>query len=551
VNEVAFITAHDRGRADSALVRRFRQAQTKRERTAVFAEVVHQHRDAVLGWCADRLWPDADAAVAAAGDVLIVAALAMADPAKLARPERLRSWLLGIAHYALTSGLPERLDDIAWDAVQARVTADVPEMWVSPASRESLRHWLEQIVRTLPEPRQRLYDLCVARGLDSRNAALQLGTTVAELQRLRRDNRQAIIRAFEVTVLAAAGPRDSEARGCWELRQILSEAPHDADPHAAGRRPIMVLPAALRLTVTRHLSQCRTCQDRCDDGMARWAPQLLSVLAEAELNEQVMEDLNPVQEVTRTQPAIGAHRRVTRGGTVRRVVARPAAMVAGAGLLVALLVLGFVWPGFLHGSAASAQQGSAALSAQDPSSGNPAGSGAAQATGTTDGASGRSTGQPTGTAAAAPSASPAPGATGSLAAPSPYGSTTPPVQYTSLPSTSTTTPTSSSAKPTSAPSAVSSASSVASSSPAASPSPSASQPSQVATTPPASPDPSTAPASTTPPSTPATTPAPSDSATAAPSAVPSDSSTVAPSAVPSDSSTAAPSAAAAATPSAS
>jgi hypothetical protein len=81
VNGVAFITGNDRGRADAVLVRRFRRARNKRERAVVFAAVVREHRDVVLGCCAERRWPDADAAVAAAGDVLIVAHLAMADSA--------------------------------------------------------------------------------------------------------------------------------------------------------------------------------------------------------------------------------------------------------------------------------------------------------------------------------------------------------------------------------------------------------------------------------------------------------------------------------------
>ena len=126
---VAAITASDGGHADAALVRRFRQVQTERERTAVFADVVHQHRDAVLGCCAERLWPDADAAIYAASDVLVAARLAMADPAKLARPDRLRGWLLGIAATdSLAPGLPARIDHVNWDAVHAHVAADVPDL---------------------------------------------------------------------------------------------------------------------------------------------------------------------------------------------------------------------------------------------------------------------------------------------------------------------------------------------------------------------------------------------------------------------------------------
>src|SRR6202044_2173472 len=93
---VTTITAHDGGRADAALVQRFRQSQTTRERTAVLADVVRQHRHPVLCSCAERLWPDADAAVAAAAGVFAAARLAMADSAKLPHPDRLRGWLLGI-----------------------------------------------------------------------------------------------------------------------------------------------------------------------------------------------------------------------------------------------------------------------------------------------------------------------------------------------------------------------------------------------------------------------------------------------------------------------
>src|SRR3981189_3374396 len=129
MNGVATITAHDGEWADAALVQRFRQSQTTRERTAVFADVVRQHRHAVLASCAERLWPDADAAVAAAARVLVAARQAMADSTKLPRPDRLRGWLLGIAAQAwLVPGQPARIDDVNWEAVRARIAGGTPEM---------------------------------------------------------------------------------------------------------------------------------------------------------------------------------------------------------------------------------------------------------------------------------------------------------------------------------------------------------------------------------------------------------------------------------------
>ncbi len=192
----------------------------------------------------------------------------------------------------------------------------LPEMRDSPARVASLRQWLERIVATLPEPRQRMYDLFVTRGLDSRNAALELAATVAEVRRLRRENRQAILRAFEVTALAAAeaavDPSGIRAPGCAELRQILADArSDDGDPHEDGRRHTAVLPAALRLTLSRHLSQCRACQDRRDDCMGRWAPELLPILADAELHDQVMEDVQ-------SMPGAQAARRRARCPSTRR-----------------------------------------------------------------------------------------------------------------------------------------------------------------------------------------------------------------------------------------
>ena len=213
MNGVATITAHDGGRADAGPGHRFRQSQTTRERTAEFGDVFRQHRHAVLSACADRLWPDADAAIAAAAGVLVGARLAMADPARRPRPDLVRGWLLAIAAQACPApGQPAGIGHLDWEAVRARVAVGPPDLRDEPARVASLRKWLERIVATLPEPRQRMYDLSVTRGLDSRSAALELGTTVAEVRRLRRENRQAILRAFEVTALAAARSRRATRR---------------------------------------------------------------------------------------------------------------------------------------------------------------------------------------------------------------------------------------------------------------------------------------------------------------------------------------------------
>ena len=227
-----------------------------------------------------------------------------------------------------------RVDDVNWEAVRARIAVGAPELRDSPARLASLRQWLERIVATLPEPRQRMYDLFVTRGLDSRNAALELAATVAEVRRLRRENRQAILRAFEVTALAAAeaavDPPSIGAPGCGELRQILADArSDDGDPHEDGRRHTAALPAALRLTLSRHLSQCRACQERRDDCMARWAPELLPILADAELHEQVMEDLQSMPELRQPGAGPGAHRRVAPAGPATKVVIGRAAAAAG------------------------------------------------------------------------------------------------------------------------------------------------------------------------------------------------------------------------------
>ena len=523
---VASITANDRGHADAALARRFRQAHTKRERTGVFADVVRQHREALLCFCAGRLWPDADAAVAAAGDVLIAARLTMADPVKLPRPDRLRGWLLGIAAQdCRTPGQPARVEDIDWDAVRARAVADVPEMPDSPASTASLRRWLEQIVGTLPEPRQRMYDLFVTRGLDSLNAALELGTTVAEVRRLRRENRQAILRAFEVMALAAAeavlsSMGSAAAPGCAELGQILADAQQASVPSESGRRFMPVLPASSRLSMARHLSECATCQFRRDDSMARWAPELLPILDAAELFEQVMADSQSIPERRLPRVAPGARNRVSSAGTARTVVVRRAA-VAGAGVLGALSLLAFVWPGVLRGTPSAAASSPQAFS-------SPVGVYAPQLAGT---------GQvPTSSHPArskkADVLSSAPPATGSSPAPS-FGSVPTSVYFTVPPSA---TPTSSPVQATPAPSTASKS---------AAPSSSPSSPKSTKTSPAPSPTKSTpkptastsAPAPSSTPSASTSSPAPSStpSATASdptPSASPSD---TAPSSTPTDS----------------
>lgn len=80
---------------------------------------------------------------------------------------------------------------------------------------------------TLPQPRQEMYDLFVRRALDSRKAATELRTDVVEVRRLRRENREGMLRAFEVTALIAAeaglDPWSGEAAGagswgrCWPM----------------------------------------------------------------------------------------------------------------------------------------------------------------------------------------------------------------------------------------------------------------------------------------------------------------------------------------------
>ncbi len=247
-----------------------------------------------------------------------------------------------------------------------------------------MRQWLERIVATLPEPRQRMYDLFVTRGLDSRNAALELAATVAEVRRLRRENRQAILRAFEVTALAAAeaavDPPSIGAPGCGELRQILAAARSDDGDPQEGPAPHGALPAALRLTLSRHLSQCRACQDRRDDCMARWAPELLPILADAELHEQVMADLQSMPELRQPGAGPGAHRRVAPAGPASKVVIGRAAAAAGTGLLAALLLLAFVWPGVLLGTRAATD-----VSSPDRNKAVTSGADAPKATDTVDG----------------------------------------------------------------------------------------------------------------------------------------------------------------------
>jgi hypothetical protein len=505
------IAGNDRGQDDAALVRRFREAVAKRDRGAVFDRVVRKHRDAVLGWCTERLWPDADAAVAAARDVLIVAYLAMGDPAKLARPDRLRDWLLGIAAYGgLASGPPAGVDAVHWGALEAGIGADEldapdkPDMRGSAARRASLRRWLDQIVATLPEARQQMYDLFVRRAVDSRNAAAELGADVAEALRLRRENREAVLRAFEVSALAAAeaalDPLDGQTPWCGQLREMLADAERDGGVPGGVRRDGvrrdgLVLPPGLRLGVTRHVAECGTCRDLRDDCIAQWAPELLPILAGAELNEQVIEDLRTIPEPARSRADAPPHGRF-RGasgsdgtapvGTGRAVNTRRAAL-AGAGMLAVLLLLGFVQPGFLLSTASSAPRGSS--SSKHPDSGSLSGGGDPRLIGSAEAsrpAPSTASGSPGGLPPiAGVTATP----TSSLATP------TPSVRSTGQPSAS---PTSSSAHPTASPSP--------SAKPSPSPSPSATQPSPVvSTTPPSSPPP-TSPTPTTTSPTPTPTP---------------------------------------------
>lgn len=517
MNGAEIITGHHQGRADGALARRFRQSQTTHERTAAFPDDDRQHRHAVLSACAERLWPDADAAVDAAAGLLVAARL---------------------------NGGPVR-----GGAVGSSAGPD------APARQAALRQWLDRIVATLPEPRQRMYDLFVTRGLDSGNAARELGATVAEVRRLRPENRHAILRAFEVTALAAADPADSVGLGtpgCGELRELRADPRHDdgGGLRVDGRRDPVVLPAALRLTVSRHLSQCGLCQDQRDNCSARWAPELLPLLADAELREQVTVDLQSARE-RRHQ---GAHRRPapTPAGAkaaqvaksvkaAKIVIIRPAFAAAGAGLAAALLLLAFVWPGVLRGTRAAADAAAGQNKAVTSAAGAPTAAGpVAGVPDVSDGrtASPRATGPVIGlprTDAGSPnalsSASVQPSAYYTLPPTTPPASS--PAQPTSAPSpspsasqpkTASPTPTASTSTPTPTPTG-------STSTPTATPTPTQtpSTPTPTPTTP--TPTPTTSASSPTPsPSTAAPTPTPTESAPSTTSASPTESSTAAPSA---------------------
>ena len=400
-----------------------------------------------------------------------------------------------------------------------------------------LRQWLEEIVATLPETRQQMYDLFVARALDSRSVALELGTSVAEVRRLRSENQQAILRAFEVTALAAAetatetaaetgeGRPGVEGSGCGQLRQLLADAQRrDGDLRAGGPGRAVVLPAALRLVLSRHLGTCLTCQVRRDECRARWAAELQSILADAELRERVPQDVQSMpmpepRQVDAPRRAASAGRAASTGIASRIVVPRPAAAAAGGGLLVALL-LAFVWPGVLH-----SPRGSTAPSSRDSGGIATIGTGAPAVTGTFDGVPGRDGGRPVRPGTAGLLSSLPTAAARSSAAPSSVLAQ-PSVYYTLPPSSASA---SSPAEPSFGPPATGWPATQAPSSPPRSSSPT---PSAAPTTrPPATPP------SRVPPTTPAPTPTVSASTpTATPSAAPSVSAPTAPPPDPSPSS---------------
>src|SRR6185437_1990799 len=148
-----------------------------------------------------------------------------------------------------------------------------------------------------------------------------------------------------------------------------------------------------RVAVARHLSQCGTCQGRRDDCTGRWGPELLPMLAGTELNEQVMEGLRTLPELARPRDALRSHRRFASVGAAGTAVARKPAAAAGTGLLAALLLLAFVWPGFLHSTTAFVPRDSTTPSSHDPGSGGLSSTGAQPVTRATSGVSGHTDGR--------------------------------------------------------------------------------------------------------------------------------------------------------------
>jgi DNA-directed RNA polymerase specialized sigma24 family protein len=273
--------------ADSELVARIGQAASPAQRETAFDVIYQRHAPAVLAVCGGRLYDDPDAAQAAAQVALVTAYRDLTEGRPPREPDKLRSWLCGIATNRCREEIRRRGREVA-------LPDDVADDEYETASRRrraEVDRILDIVAATFTESQQRVYEFSTRQGLRGQALARALGVVEKEANDDTWENKKRLWEGFGAYVLALEG-----RPYCTELAGILDRGAWNGQTFTR----------VLRLRILRHLGTCPTCGNcgtcrAAEKELIRpFAPALLPILAWPVLHEQVK---NGIRQVASTQPA--------------------------------------------------------------------------------------------------------------------------------------------------------------------------------------------------------------------------------------------------------
>ena len=265
--------------ADRDLVQRAVRPSSPQEREQALQAIYDRHSADVLGLCGWWL-SDPDAAMDAAQSTFEIAIkdLAGADGPTLREPDRLRSWLHGIAknqcravwrHRNREGEFPE--EDL--EEAEHEVTA-------SRRRQAQVDRMLDTVAATFTERQQTIFGLVLRQGVRGQALAAELGVGEKEANDATYENQVLVLDGFGAYVLA----RDGRAY-CEGLARILDEAAWDGQTFTR----------VLRLRILRHLDNCKICDDCTTCNVQKkklirpYAPVLIPFLIAAALRDRIYE----------------------------------------------------------------------------------------------------------------------------------------------------------------------------------------------------------------------------------------------------------------------
>ena len=223
---------------DSELVARIGQAVSSAQREAAFDVIYQRHAPAVLAVCGGRLYDDPDAAQAAAQVALVTAYRDLTEGRPPREPDKLHSWLRGIAanrcHEEIRrrrreDALPDQVADDEYEAASRRRRAEVDRI-------------LGIVAATFTESQQRIYQFSTRQGLRGEALASARGVAEKEANDDTWENKRRLWEGFGADALALEGRPDRPElagildRAAWN-GQTFTRVPRLRDPAPPRRRP--------------------------------------------------------------------------------------------------------------------------------------------------------------------------------------------------------------------------------------------------------------------------------------------------------------------------